>query len=182
METAIRWSSSSNLDSQRFLFADVSGRSFSPGLIKHFNSDSSKPGERLKYEFSSTYRKVPAYRAFDWAPTDETLVAVGTPSGETSVLRIDDSAPALSFPAKYQRLCNAVSFGRTGLLATGLERVRNDFCLNIWDIRQRLPSPTSSGAGTDKSFVEPYRKFASSESISSIKFFTTQPEILIAGK
>lgn len=182
METAIRWSPSSDLDSQRFLFADVSGRGFSPGLIKHYNPESNHPGGRLSYEFASTYRKVPAYRAFDWSPSDETLVAVGTPSGETSILRIDDSAPAVSFPAKYQRLCNAVSFGRTGLLATGLERVRNDFCLNIWDISQRLPLPSSPGAGTNRSFVEPYRKFASSESISSIKFFATQPEILIAGK
>ncbi|KAL9637888.1 MAG: hypothetical protein Q9164_001915 [Protoblastenia rupestris] len=177
METAIKWSPNCTLEEQRFLFADVSGRSLSLGQIKRYNP-STKPA--LHYEFASAYRKVPAFRALDWASFDENLVAVGTPSGETSVLRLDDSEPPVCFPAKHQRLCNAVAFGRTGLLATGLERVRNDFCLNIWDVNQS-PAVRSPMTGPGKTFVEPSRKFASSEGISSIKFFLTQPETLIVG-
>jgi len=178
METAIRWSSNSTLSDQRFLFVDVNGRSFHLGHVKRYSPNSP---ERFTSELVPAYRKVPAFRAFDWAPFDESLVAVGTPSGETCILRIDDSTLPISFPAKYQRLCNAVALGRTGLLANGLERVRNDFCLNIWDVSQSLATVSSPGGRTGKSFVEPYRKFASSESISSIKYFATQPEVLIAG-
>ena len=175
METAIRWSPSSTLSEQRFLLVDVIGRSFKRCTVQQYSS------KKLRYDIRSTYNQVQAFRAFDWAPHDETLVAVGQWSGEVTVLRIDDAYPSVSLPAKHQRLCNAVAFSRAGLLAAGLERVRNDFCLNIWDINQRFASVSSPGSGAAKPFVEPYRKFASSEAISSIKFFAGQPEVLVTG-
>ena len=175
METAIRWSPSSTLSEQRFLLVDVIGRSFKRCTVQQYFS------KTLRYDIRSTYSQVQAFRAFDWAPHDEALVAVGQWSGEVNVLRIDDASPNVSLPAKHQRLCNAVAFSRTGLLAAGLERVRNDFCLNIWDINQRFASVVSPGSGAAKPFIEPYRKFASSEAISSIKFFTGQPEVLVTG-
>lgn len=178
METAVRFSESSTLSEQRFLIADVNGRSFKRCKINNYD------GIKLQHQTLSTYSKVPPFRAFDWAPHDETLAAVGQWSGEVTILRIDDSMANIPLPAKHQRLCNAVAFSRTGLLAAGLERVRNDFCLNIWDINQRLPpvvSPGAPGGRSSKGFVEPYRKFASSEAISSIKFFSAQPEVLVAG-
>ncbi|CAF9939321.1 hypothetical protein IMSHALPRED_001296 [Imshaugia aleurites] len=175
METAIRWSESSTLSEQRFLIADVIGRSFKRCKINKYD------GIKLQHQALSTYSKVPPFRAFDWAPHDEKLVAVGQWSGEVTILRIDDSVANIPLPPKHQRLCNAVAFGRTGLLAAGLERVRNDFCLNIWDVNQRLPSVISPGGRSPKGFVEPYRKFASSEAISSIKFYSAQPEVLVTG-
>lgn len=175
METAVRFSESSTLSEQRFLIADVNGRSFKRCKIDSYD------GIDLQHQALSTYSKVPPFRAFDWAPHDETLAAVGQWSGEVTILRIDDSMANIPLPAKHQRLCNAVAFSRTGLLAAGLERVRNDFCLNIWDINQRLPAVVSPGGRSSKGFVEPYRKFASSEAISSIKFFSAQPEVLVAG-
>ena len=173
METAIRWSSNSTLSEQRFLLADVAGRSFKLAKVTEYG------GKSLKYDFLSTCTKVPPFRAFDWAPFEENLVAVGQWSGEANILRIDDTAPSISLPTKHQRLCNAVTFSKASLLATGLERVRNVECLNIWDINQRLaaPSPTARPGKT----VEPYRKFSSSGAISSIKFSIRQPEVLIAG-
>ena len=175
METAIRWSPSSTLSEQRFLLVDVIGRSFKRCTVQQYFS------KTLRYDIRSTYSQVQAFRAFDWAPHDEALVAVGQWSGEVNVLRIDDASPNVSLPAKHQRLCNAVAFSRTGLLAAGLERVRNDFGLNIWDINQRFASVSSPGSGAAKPFIEPYRKFASSEAISSIKFFNGQPEVLVTG-
>ncbi len=175
METAIRWSESSTLSEQRFLIADVNGRSFKRCEIECYD------GMKLQHQILSTYSKVPPFRAFDWAPHDERLAAVGQWSGEVTILRIDDAAANIPLPAKHQRLCNAVAFSRTGLLAAGLERVRNDFCLNIWDVNQRLPAVMSPGGRSSKGFVEPYRKFASSEAISSIKFYSAQPEVLVAG-
>lgn len=178
METAIKWSPTSSLSSQRFLFADVSGRSFSLGTITQYES-TAKP--QLRYDLSPAFRRVPAFRALDWAPYDDNLVAVGTPAGETSVLRIDDKGPSVSFPAKYQRQCNAVAFSTSSTLATGLERVRNDSCLNIWDVNQRLLAPVSATGARIKTYVEPVRKLASSEAIASIKFFSGQPEVLVVG-
>ncbi|MCJ1274446.1 hypothetical protein MMC21_002242 [Puttea exsequens] len=175
METAIRWSTSSTLQKQHFLLVDVNGHSFKRCKVDLYD------GKNFKYETLSTYSKCPPFRAFDWSPCDESLVAVGQWSGEVTVLRIDNTSPNVSLPAKHQRLCNAVAFSRTGLLAAGLERVRNDFCLNIWDVNQRLLPITSPGAGPAKPFVEPYRKFASSEAISSIKFLASQPEVLVVG-
>ena len=175
METAIRWSGSSTLPEQRFLIVDVNGRSFQRCKIINYD------GTKLRHQVLSTYSKVPAFRAFDWAPHDENLAAVGQWSGEVTILRIDGSVANTPLPAKHQRLCNTVAFSRTDLLAAGLERVRNDFSLNIWDINQRLPAVVSPGGRSSRGFVEPYRKFASSEAIASIKFYSAQPEVLVAG-
>ncbi|KAL8928137.1 MAG: hypothetical protein Q9172_001047 [Xanthocarpia lactea] len=80
-----------------------------------------------------------------------------------------------------QRPCNAVAFSKTGLIATGLERVRTDFCLNIWDVSHRLSENASSIPSPGKSSLEPIRKFASSEAITSIRFFMGQPSTFAAG-
>lgn len=177
METAIRWSSTSNLSQQRFLLADVNGRTF-----KHCQVDV-HDGKDIHYEVLSTHRKVPPFRAYDWSSHDENLVAVGQWSGEATILRLDDEARQVQLPIKHQRLCNAVTFSPVGLLATGLERVRNDFCLNIWDI-ERGPitssSPSSPRTPSSRNAFEPMRKFASSEGIASIKFFS-QPDTLVTG-
>lgn len=175
METAIRWSPSSTISEQRFLVADVNGRSFRHCRIESYN------GKILRFRTLSTHHKVPAFRAFDWSPHDEAIVAVGQWSGEATVLRIDNNSHSLSLPIKHQRLCNAVTFSKTGLLATGLERVRNDFCLNVWDISQRLSNSAASGQGSGRQYLEPIRKLASSEAITSIKFFHDQPDILLCG-
>lgn len=175
METAIRWSPSSTISEQRFLVADVHGRSFRHCRIESYNR------KILRFRTLSTIHKVPAFRAFDWSPHDESIVAVGQWSGEATVLRIDNNSQSLSLPIKHQRLCNAVTFSKTGLLATGLERVRNDFCLNVWDISQRLSNNASSGQGSGRQYLEPIRKLASSEAITSIKFFHDQPDILLCG-
>lgn len=174
METAIRWSPSSTTSDQRFLIADVNGRAFKHCKVEKYD------GKNLQYEIISTHRMVPAFRAFDWSPQDEAIVAVGQWSGEATVLRIDDQSQSLSLPIKHQRLCNAVTFSRTGLLATGLERVRNDFCLNVWDINQR-PLTKSSTSSSGRLSIDPVRKLASSEAITSIKFFPNQPNVLVCG-
>ena len=177
METAIRWSPSSTISEQRFLIADVNGRSFKQYLVGNYD------GESFRYDTLSTQRNVPPFRAFDWSPHDESLIAIGQWSGEATVLRLNDDAQPLSLPIKHQRLCNAVAFGHNALLATGLERVRNDFCLNIWDISRSAStslSPSSPRPGSRRQTVEPFRQLASSEAITSIKFFS-QPDVLVAG-
>ncbi len=175
METAIRWSPSSTASEQRFLVADVNGRTIKICNVDHYD------GKEFSYESLSTARKVPQFRAFDWSSKDEDVIAVGQWSGETTVLRIGERPQALHLIIKHQRLCNAVAFNSAGLLATGLERVRNDFCLNVWDVSQRLLTNASPKLESDAPPGEPLRKLASSEAITSIKFFNAQPEALVCG-
>ena len=176
METAIRWASSSTISEQSFLLVDVNGRTFRHCQVGSYDEHD------LQYDVLTTHRKVPPFRAFDWS-YNETLIAVGQWSGEATILRLDDESQTLSLPIKHQRLCNAVAFGPGGLLATGLERVRNDFCLNVWDSTRGAASvstPASPRPGSGKQTIEPIRKLASSEGITSIKFFP-QPDTLVAG-
>ncbi|KAK2776308.1 hypothetical protein FQN52_003499 [Onygenales sp. PD_12] len=176
METAIRWSPTSNADEQRFLYVDVAGRSFK--LCRVTSGDSLG----LNYDVISSHSRVPAFRAFDWSPVDESLVAIGQSSGEAAILRMDDeSQNPVVFPIRNQRYCNAVAFSTQGLLAAGLDKVRNDFCLNIWDVERRLSVTSNRGFGSDRQAVEPLRKLASSEPITSIKFFKDQPDTLVTG-
>ena len=176
METAIRWSQNATKDRQTFLLVDVSGRSFRLCQVQQWNK------HEIKYDIVSTHSRVPSFRAFDWSPTNEALVAVGQSSGEATVLRIDDgSQDHLSYSLRTQRLCNAVAFNTQNLLAVGLDKVRNDFCLHLWDVQQRLPVPATKGLGSGKQQLEPLHKLASSEPITSIKFFQNDPSLLVAG-
>ncbi|KAL4962321.1 uncharacterized protein BDV14DRAFT_109822 [Aspergillus stella-maris] len=175
MDRAIRWSPSSSPTNQRFLLADVAGQQF-----RLCNVTSVHPTTKsLTYDVLSTHIKVPSFRAFDWSPLDESLVAVGQSSGDATILRIPEgeaeSKEVYNFPAKTQRYCNAVAFSSHGLLAAGLDRVRNDQCLHIWDVHSRLS--TRAGRGYH---VEPLRKLGS-EPITSVKFFRDQPEVLVVG-
>lgn len=176
METAIRWSPISTTEEQRFLLVDVTGCSFRHCRVESYD------GKDLKYETFSRNSRVPAFRAFDWSPHNESILAVGEWSGAATVLRLDDeqSSPVV-LPVRQQRPCNAVAFAKTGLLAVGLERVRNDSCLNVWDVEHRLLTSISPISSPGRSPFEPVRKFASSEGITSIKFFHGQPDTLVTG-
>lgn len=115
-------------------------------------------------------------------------MAVGQNSGETLLLRIDDkSNDVIGLPVKHQRACNTVTFNTNGLLATGLDRVRNDFCLNVWDVNQRLTSwerekvGWGGMGGSVGKPPSPVRSLAGSETVTSVKWFTDAPMTLVAG-
>lgn len=177
METAIRWAPGSDLTEQRFLTVDVNGRSFQHCQVNSYD------GHEVEYDVLSTHRNVPPFRAFDWHH-DEQRVVVGQWSGEASVLVLGDESQMLSLPVKHQRLCNAVAFNKGDLLATGMERVRNDFCLHVWDISQgvtpRSVPSSPQRPGSARSTIDPLRKYASSEGITSVKFLPNA-ETLVAG-
>lgn len=176
METAIRWSPSSTTQDQRFLYVDVTGKSFKLCQVTAFD------GKGLEYDVLSTHVRVPGFRAFDWSTADESLVAVGQSSGEVNILRMEgDSQESWSFPIRNQRYCNSVAFSSHGLLAGGLDKVRNDVCLNVWDVNHRIMTGNSRGGlAHDRQGAEPLRKL-SSDPITSIKFYRGQPDTLVAG-
>lgn len=175
MEAALRFSLNSTPGGdQRFLYVDVTGKSFK--LCKVTQDSKST----IKYDAIHTCTKVPAFRAFDWHPVNEDLVVVGQAGGEATLLKIaEGQQDSLSFQVRSQRLCNSVALNTGNLLAAGLDKVRTDFCLNIWDFNQRLPAP--GYAGFSKSYSEPVHKLASGEPITSLKFFHDHPQLLVAG-
>ncbi|KAF2744870.1 hypothetical protein M011DRAFT_407809 [Sporormia fimetaria CBS 119925] len=170
MEAAIRWSPHSTEHDPRFLVIDVAANRLRLCQVNRVERHN-----RVKYSQLCVRDKLPNYTAFDWSKKDPNVVAIGTASGEAVIVRMDpETAPddcLRSFPIKHQRKCNSIAFNTNNLLATGLDRVRNDVCLNIYDLN-------STGSAINS---EPYRKLASSEAISSIKFFPSQPGTLVAG-
>ena len=127
----------------------------------------------FKYKDISQKGKLPNFTAFDWSKNRESVVAIGLSTGEAAVLRLDDeSNTPYSFSIKHSRKCNTIAFNTKNFLATGLDRVRNDFSLNVYSLDSDLRSSSST---------EPLRKLSSSEAITSIKFFSEQPETLLAG-
>ncbi|KAI9809514.1 MAG: hypothetical protein M1827_006820 [Pycnora praestabilis] len=178
MEAALRWSPHSTSEQQHFILLDVNAHYVKLCEVESYD------GEVIRYNQLSQNTKAQAFRAFDWSPTNEALVAVGLSSGEATVLRIDDNSnETYSFQIKSQRPCNSVAFSTKGLLATGLDRVRNDYSLNIWDVDQRLSIANTQGNSStpSKILVEPLKKLSSSEGVTSIKFFADQPDTLVAG-
>ncbi|KAI2482178.1 WD40 repeat protein [Pyrenophora tritici-repentis] len=169
MEAAIRWSPHSTRGDPRFLIIDVAGNRLRLCQIDEFSKS------KVKYKQICIRDKLPNYTAFDWSKRDPCVVAVGSASGEATIVTLDPEKPEYdyihSFSIRHQRKCNSIAFSAKNLLATGLDRVRNDVCLNIYDMNDSRVTAKD----------EPYKKLASSEAISSIKFFNGQPDTLVAG-
>lgn len=174
MEAAIRFSPTSTPQTRRFLLADVASNS-----IQHCEITSTSR-KNASYKTLAQLSNLPNFTAFDWHCLDESMIAIGTWVGEAKVLRLDpssissavaaSSSPDLhSFPVKLQRRCNTVAFSQKGLLAVGLDRIRGDSSLNVHDLN-------AVGAR-----VEPVRRLAGAEVITNVKFFGTQPDLLLAG-
>jgi hypothetical protein len=109
---------------------------------------------------------------------------MGTARGEINLLRVDDdSNDFITLPLKLQRPCQAVAFNTEGLLAVGLDRVRNDSCLQIWNLNHRLAGwdPKQPGWKSVPSMNLEPKKLEASVSISSIRFFEDQPQTLVVG-
>jgi hypothetical protein len=176
METAIRYSQNATGDDEHFLYVDVTGRSLQLSRI------TGRKHGKVQFDSVGTPVKTPAFRAFEWSPLDESLVVVGQSSGEATLLRITGpSTSPISFPVRHQRACNAVALSKNNLLAAGLDKVRNDTCLNIWDVQQQLAPLGSPALAQSKSYSDPFCKLANSETITSIKFFQNDPQLLVAG-
>ncbi|KAI9317907.1 WD40-repeat-containing domain protein [Dichotomocladium elegans] len=60
---------------------------------------------------------------------------------------------------KMSRPCNVVSFSSTHphLLAAGLDKVRNDPCLLVWDISQAIDAPAGTQTSSTPSYYQNYR-------------------------
>ena len=173
----IRWSP--NPAREEFMTINLNYR-----VAQIYKATSYARPDRFEYEKTSKHNEFPSLSTYDWSPTIPGLVAMGTARGDINLLRIDDdSNDYITLPLKLQRPCQAVSFNTTGHIAVGLDRVRNDSCLQIWDMNHRLAGwdPKQPGwSGVPKLSLDP-KKLEASVSISSIRFFEDQPQTLVVG-
>jgi WD40 repeat protein len=177
-EGIIRWSPNQARD--EFLTLEINYRT-----IQRYKATGQAVPEQFDYVPVSKATDFQAVTAFDWSPKVSGLVAIGGKGGEVQLLRIDDNSnDRITLPLKLQRSCQAVAFNTTGLLAVGLDRVRNDQCLQIWDVEQRLSQWDPSKKGWQSqigSNAEPLHKLEPSVSVTSVKCFEDQPQMLVAG-
>jgi len=167
MEAAVRWSpghtTDTDFESDRYLLVDVAGNSIS--LNEAVVTERSKFTTRT----IARYDKVPNFTAFDWSRADNSLLALGLSSGDASLVKIDAGqkgiTPLRVFPIRTQRKCNSIAFNSEALLAVGLDRVRNDHCLTVYDV--------NGGK-------EAQSRLCTGEAVSSVRFFPSQPQELVA--
>ncbi len=177
-EGIVRWSPCQARD--EFLTLELNYR-----IIQLYKAVGKAVPESFEYLPGSKHNDFQIVTAFDWSPKVSGLVAIGGKGGEVQLLRIDDgSNDCITLPLKLQRTCQAVAFNTTGLLAVGLDRVRNDQCLQIWDINQRLSKwdPSKNGwQASPTASIDPLYKLEPSVSVTSVKFFEDQPQTLVVG-
>ncbi|KAJ3852157.1 hypothetical protein EV368DRAFT_41612 [Lentinula lateritia] len=95
-------------------------------------------------------------KCFAWSPASipSDIFAVGHTSGRVDLLRLEasrysqlgsdenvlSSGPILSLPVRNQRSCNALAFcpSDPNYLAVGLDKVRGDSSLVIWDVQEQM--------------------------------------------
>ncbi|THW46776.1 WD40 repeat-like protein [Aureobasidium pullulans] len=161
MEAAIRWSPLSTPDRARFLLADVAGNA----LTLYEAGSLNRHG--IQYKPIARREKVNNFTAFDWSKTDDSLVALGLSSGNAELYRFDgsdSSDPVALFNIKTQRRCNTIAFNTQNLLAVGLDRVRHDNCLTVYDIESN----------------DAYSRLCVSEAVTSLRFFPNHPQQMLA--
>lgn len=173
----IKWSPNAHLDS--FIHINLQHH-----IIQLYEPTGHARTGRFDWKKKARHDDVPTLTTYDWSPSIPGLVAVGTSTGIVNLLRVDDGSNAyLELNLKMSRTCQAVAFSTIGKLAVGLERVRTDNSLYIWDVN-RLSSMDSNSHGFPADmapFSEPSERLEPSVSVSSVKFFEDNPNLLVAG-
>lgn len=173
----IKWSPNSSFNS--FLHINLQHR-----VVQVYEPNGHARNGRFDFKKLTKHDDFPPLTTYDWSPSTPGLVAVGTASGVVNLLRVDDNSNAyVELNLRVSRLCHAVAFNTGNLLAVGLERVRNDQCLHIWDVnRVSSLDPNLPGFPLDNSTIlEPIYRLEPSVAVSSVKFFEDQPQTLAVG-
>ncbi|KAK4457943.1 SEH-associated protein 4 [Cladorrhinum samala] len=173
----IKWSP--NPDHDSFIHINLQHR-----VVQVYEPTGYAQRGRFDYRKASKHDDLPPLTTYDWSPSIPGLVAVGTSTGVVNLLRIDDNSNAyLELNLKMSRTCHAVSFNTTGKLAVALDRVRSDNCLYIWDVN-RLSGMDTTMTGFPADIEppsDPTDRLEPSVSVSSVKFFEDNPNLLVAG-
>lgn len=173
----VKWSTNTSYDN--FIHVNLQHR-----VVQVYEPTGHARAGRFDYAKLNRHDDFPPLTTYDWSPVNPGLMAVGTSTGIVNLLRIDDGSNAyVELGLKMTRTCQAVGFNTTGLLAVGLDRVRMDQCLHVWDVsrlssldKQAKGFPSETGVLTDPKYrLEP------SVSVTSVKFFEDSPLTLVVG-
>ncbi|KAK6863992.1 hypothetical protein PG995_000520 [Apiospora arundinis] len=173
----IKWSPNSAYDS--FLHVNLQHR-----IVQFYEATGHAQRGHFDFKKRTKHDDFPPLTTYDWSPSIPGLVAVGTSSGVVNLLRVDDDSNAyMELNLRVSRLCHAVAFNTGSLLAVGLERVRNDQCLHIWDVSRASPIDANipGFAMDNSSILDPVHRLEPSVAVSSVKFFEDSPQTLAAG-
>ncbi|RDA92773.1 hypothetical protein CP533_0813 [Ophiocordyceps camponoti-saundersi (nom. inval.)] len=173
----VKWSANAAVDS--FVHINLQHR-----VVQLYEPTGHAHKRRFDHVKLSRHDDFPPLTTYDWSAAHPELLAVGTSSGIVNLLRIDDNSNAyVEIGLKMARTCQAVAFNSTGLLAVGLDRVRMDQSLQIWDVNRLSASenPNKGFPPFAATFVEPRLRLEPSVSVSSLKFFEDSPQTLVAG-
>lgn len=172
----VKWSPNANLDS--FVHLNLQHR-----VVQLYEPTGHARRGRFDYRKLTRHDDFPQLTTYDWSPSNPGLLAVGTGTGVVNLLRIDDGSNAYAeLGLKMSRTCQAVAFNTTGLLAVGLERVRMDQSLHIWDVnRLSAEQPVKGFPPEAASLIDSKYRLEPSVSVSSIKFFEDSPLTLVVG-
>ncbi|KAI1180112.1 hypothetical protein F4777DRAFT_585792 [Nemania sp. FL0916] len=173
----IKWSPNPNDDS--FLHVNLQHR-----VVQLYKPTGHARRGRFDYERVAKLDDIPPLSTYDWSPAYPGLVAIGTASGTINIINLYDSANHyLEQRLKFTRFCQAIAFNNGSLLAVGLERVRNDQCLQVWDINRLVDTtPSSSWPSLEGSVLgEAIHRFEPATTVSSTKFFEDSPQTLVVG-
>ena len=154
-----------------------------------------------------------------WSPDPafDDLIAVGYQSGKVDLLRLQasrsaknpslSSGPSVTLPVRNSRSCNALAFCSADphYLAVGLDKVRGDASLVIWDVLTATPtlsvkSPTQLTFNVPPSVANPrpqpqiprgdlaprtdprvLQQLAAADVVSSVAFLPKSTTLLLAG-
>ncbi|KAL2256342.1 hypothetical protein VTK26DRAFT_1818 [Humicola hyalothermophila] len=173
----IKWSPNASHDS--FLHISLQHR-----VVQLYEATGLAQNGRFDYRKLAKHDDFPPLTSYDWSPSAPGLVAVGTATGIVNLLRVDDDSNAyLELGLKVSRTCQAVAFSTAGKLAVALDRVRSDHCLYIWDVN-RLGVMDAAVSGFPADYIppsDPVDKLEFNASVSSIRFFEDNPNVLVAG-
>ncbi|KAI3336388.1 WD repeat domain-containing protein [Xylariaceae sp. AK1471] len=173
----IKWSPNPRDDS--FLHVNLQHR-----VVQLYKPTGHARRGRFDYEKVATLDDIPPLSTYDWSPAHPGLVAIGTASGTVNLLNLNDSSNHyLEQRLKFTRFCQAIAFNTGTLLAVGLERVRNDQCLQIWDINRLAHlDPSVSWSSLDGSILgDAVHRLEPATTVSSTKFFEDSPQTLVVG-
>lgn len=158
-------------------------------------------------------------QCFAWSPDPalDDLVAVGHSSGKVDLMRLEatkqskerilSSGPTVALPVRNSRACNSLAFSTAdpSYLAVGLDKVRGDHSLIVWDVHAAIPlltlkgeaskstphhAPSSSRSNgqsqrerdiTPKSGPRLFQQHAQAETVSSVAFLPSSSSLLLAG-
>lgn len=121
---------------------------------------------------SHTDSALGSMRAYAWLRDGSNRVAVGLASGKTHIVEFNGPSASIvrEFTPRHSRPCLCVAASDRHL-AAGLDKVRNDYSLLVWDL-------ALSEVDTDK----PLQQYGSSEVVSSVEWLTQlNPSIVVAG-